>query len=269
VISEPRPRRSLGQCFLTDQNIAGKIVALAQIRPSDRVVEIGPGRGILTRLLAQRAGELVAIEIDQRLHAQLSEEFSHAPHVRLIHGDALEWSVASIPAPYKIVANLPYYVSTPILFHLLAARAGIASMVLMLQREVVDRMVAKPGSKAYGPLSLALAFAAETRKAFTVPATCFHPRPAVESAVVVVTPRVAPAIAVRSEATLFRAIRAAFAHRRKTLSNALKDGGFPAAAVISALAATGVDAKRRGETLSLDEFGRLADALGGHGGEEG
>ena len=257
----PRHRKSLGQCFLTDRRIAERIVALADLTPQDRVVEIGSGAGILTRILARQAGEVIAIEVDPRWHARLEPEFHAAPHVRLVRGDALDYPFEAIPSPYKVVANLPYYISTPVLFRLLEARARISRMVLMLQREVVDRMVAGPGSKAYGTLSLTVAYAAEVRKAFNVPSACFTPRPAVASAVVIVTPRPAPAIAVRDEPTLVNVIRAAFSHRRKILGNALKDGGFAPDAVQRALQGAAIAGTRRGETLTLAEFGRVADAL--------
>lgn len=261
-VSDPRPRRSLGQCFLTDQRVAQRIVALAQLDPAGRVVEIGPGRGILTRLLARRAGEVVAVEIDPRWHTRLTAEFADLPHVRLVLGDAMVYPFESLVAPLTVVANLPYYLSTPILFRLLALRVHVSRMVLMLQREVVERMVAGPGTKAYGTLSLAVAYAADARKSFIVSPAAFTPRPAVESAVVVITPKARPAILVQDEARLFRVIRAAFGHRRKVLPNALKDGGFPADAVAPALSEAAIDPKRRGETLTLQEFGRLADALG-------
>ncbi|MBI3607614.1 MAG: ribosomal RNA small subunit methyltransferase A [Nitrospirae bacterium] len=261
----PRHRRSLGQCFLTDRRYAERIVALAGLGPQDRVVEIGPGAGILTRILALRAGEVIAIEIDPRWHARLEAEFHESSRVRLIRGDALEYPFEAIPSPFTVVSNLPYYISTPVLFRLLQSRARIARMVLMLQREVVDRMVAGPGSKAYGTLSLTVAHAAEVRKAFNVPSACFTPRPAVDSAVVVVTPRPAPAIAVSDEPTLFTVIRAAFAHRRKVLGNALKDGGFAPDAVQRALQAAAIVGTRRGETLTLAEFGRVADGLAPEG----
>ncbi len=269
-MTDRRPRKSLGQCFLTNRRVAEKIVALAEVGPSDRVVEIGPGRGILTRLLADRAGELVAIEIDPRWHADLEAEFAPRSHVRVVFGDALTYPFEEIAPPFKIVANLPYYISTPILFRLLELRARISLMILMLQREVVDRLLAKPGTKSYGALSVAVAYRAEIRKGFSVAPGSFSPRPAVESAVVVIAPRPAPAIAVRSEETLFRVIRAAFAHRRKVLANALRDEGFEAnrveGALEAALEAAAIDPKRRGETLTLEEFGRLADALVGEGG---
>lgn len=260
-MTEPRPRRSLGQCFLTDPRIAQRIVGLAQLDPTARVMEIGPGRGILTRVLAAHAGEVTAVEIDPRWHARLTEEFAGRDHVHIVLGDALEYPFESLVAPFTLVANLPYYVSTPILFRVLALRASVTRMVLMLQREVVDRMVAGPGTKAYGTLSLAVAYAAHASKAFSVAPSAFTPRPDVESAVVVLTPRSVPAVVVRDEARFFCTIRAAFGHRRKILANALKDAGFRPDVVARGLAHAAIDPQRRGETLSLEEFGRLADAL--------
>lgn len=256
-----RPDKSLGQCFLTDPRIADRIVELAEISPDDRVAEIGPGRGILTRPLASRAGSLVAIELDRRWHAELAAAFDGNPKVQIVHGDALEFPFEDIPAPFKVVANLPYYIATPLLFRMLECRSRINLMVLMLQQEVVERMVAGPGSDAYGALSVAVAYASEARRAFRVSPGSFSPRPAVSSMVVTVKPRDSPPIAVRDEGMLFRVVRAAFGHRRKMLGNALRDAGFDPAKVTSGIQQTGIDGRRRGETLSLREFGLLADAL--------
>ncbi|MFZ5863607.1 MAG: 16S rRNA (adenine(1518)-N(6)/adenine(1519)-N(6))-dimethyltransferase RsmA [Nitrospirota bacterium] len=256
-----RPRKSLGQCFLTDPRIAEKIVSLGGVDPSDRVVEIGPGRGILTRVLAERAVEVLAIELDPRWSAALREEFAGNARVHVEQADALAYPFEDLAPGFKVIANLPYNISTPILFRLLGLRDRVTLMVLMLQREVVDRLLARPGSKAYGALSVAVAYAADVRKGFAVAAGSFSPRPAVESAVVVITPRGQPAIVVRDEPTLMRVIRAAFAHRRKVLANALTDEGFAKPAVIAALQESRIDPTRRGETLSLEEFGWLADAV--------
>ena len=236
-------------------------MALAQVTSQDHVVEIGPGRGILTRVLAARAGALTAIELDERWHAALQTEFAAAANVRLVHADALTYPFEDLESPMKVVANLPYYLSTPILFRLLGLRARVSVMVLMLQREVVDRLVARPGTKAYGALSVVVAYAAEVRKGFAVAPGSFTPRPAVDSAVVTITPRSVPPIAVRDEAVLIRLVRAAFAHRRKMLPNTLRDEGFDAARLAVALHQAGIEGTRRGETLDLVEFGRLADAL--------
>ncbi len=237
-------------------------MALADVRREDRVVEIGPGRGILTRLLAARAGALTAIELDARWHAALQSEFANAAHVHIEHGDALTYPFEDLPPPFKVVANLPYYLSTQILFRLLGLRTRITLMVLMLQREVVDRLVARPGTKAYGALSVVVAYAADVHKEFAVAPGSFTPRPSVNSAVVTIVPRLSPAVAVRDEALFMRLVRAAFAHRRKMLPNALKDEGFDTDKIATALKTTGLDATRRGETLSLQEFGWLADAVG-------
>jgi 16S rRNA (adenine1518-N6/adenine1519-N6)-dimethyltransferase len=256
-----RPRKSLGQCFLTDPRIAARIVALGDVGPSDRVVEIGPGRGILTRLLVERAAEVTAIELDPRWTAALREEFAGVARLRVEQADALTYPFEDLAPRFKVIANLPYNISTPILFRLLSLRDRITLMVLMLQREVVDRLLARPGTKAYGALSLAVAYAADVRKGFPVAAGSFSPRPAVESAVVVMTPRATPAVIVRDEPLLMRVIRSAFSHRRKVLANALADEGFAKPAVASAMERAKIDPARRGETLSLEEFGRVADAL--------
>jgi 16S rRNA (adenine1518-N6/adenine1519-N6)-dimethyltransferase len=256
-----RPRKSLGQCFLTDRRIAERIVGLGEVGPADRVVEIGPGRGILTRVLAGRAAEVTAIELDPRWSAALREEFAGNARVRIEQADALAYPFEELASGFKLIANLPYHISTPILFRLLSLRDRISLMVLMLQREVVDRLLARPGTKAYGALSVAVAYAANVRKGFPVAAGSFFPRPAVESSVVVITPRATPAITVRDEALLMRVIRGAFSHRRKVLANALTDEGFEKPGVAAALERAKIDPARRGETLSLEEFGRLADAV--------
>lgn len=261
MTSDLRPRKSLGQCFLTDPRIASRIVSLGDVGSSDRVVEIGPGRGILTRVLVERAAEVTAIELDPRLSAALREEFAATDRVRIERADALTYPFEDLAPGFKVIANLPYYISTPILFRLLGLRDRITVMVLMLQREVVDRLLARPGTKAYGALSLSVAYAAEVRKGFAVAAGSFSPRPAVESAVVVITPRAVPPITVRDEALLMRLIRGAFSHRRKVLANALTDEGFEKPAVAVALQRAEIDPARRGETLSLEDFGRLADAF--------
>jgi len=256
-----RPRKSLGQCFLTDRRIAERIVSLGDVGASDRVVEVGPGRGILTRVVVERAAEVTAIELDPRWSAALRGEFAGNARVRIEHADALAYPFEELAPGFKVIANLPYNISTPILFRLLSLRDRISLMVLMLQREVVDRLLARPGTKAYGALSVAVAYAAHVRKGFPVAAGSFFPRPAVESAAVVITPRATPAITVRDEPLMMRVIRAAFTHRRKVLGNALTDEGFDKRAVAAALLQSGIDPARRGETLSLAEFGRLADVV--------
>ncbi|OGW49032.1 MAG: hypothetical protein A2Z50_00570 [Nitrospirae bacterium RBG_19FT_COMBO_42_15] len=258
------PKKSLGQHFLTDTNIARNIVDAANISKDDTVVEIGPGNGILTRLLAERAKRVIAIEIDERLIDKLIEEFGSFNNIEIIAKDALKFSFNEIEGRFKVAANLPYYITTPIIFHLLESRDKIISMTLMMQREVAERVAANPGGKDYGVLSIAVQFYAEPAMNFIVPPSAFHPRPKVESAVVSFSILKNRRVEVLDEEFFFKVVRAAFNQRRKTLRNALKAANLPSItdnALDSVFAKIGIDPKRRGETLSIGEFARLADTL--------
>jgi len=255
------PRRSLGQHFLIDKNIVHKIVRLAELQPGETVLEIGPGRGILTEALLDSSGFVVAVELDAALCAHLRATLGRRSNFRLVEGDALTFDYAQVPSPFLVVANLPYYVSTPLLFRLLEDRRRIDRLVLMLQEEVVARLAAAPGGKDYGALSIAAQFYCEVRQAFRVPPTCFRPKPQVGSAVVVLTPLPKPRVSVADEAFFFRIVRAGFAHRRKALPNSLRDEGFEGAPTAAALEQAGIDPRRRAETLSIEEFAALTDAL--------
>ena len=254
-------RPPLGQNFLIDKNIVRKIVRSAQLQPGETVLEIGPGGGILTEALLDAAGLVIAIELDSALCARLRETLGARPNFRLIEGDAVTFDYAQVPGPFLVVANLPYYVSTPLLFRLLEQGRRVDRMVLMLQEEVATRLAAAPGSKAYGVLSVAAQFRCDVRLAFKVPASCFRPKPQVGSAVVALTPLAGPRVPVRDERFFFKVVRAGFAHRRKALPNSLRDEGFAAAPTAAALEKAGIDPRRRAETLSLAEFASLADAL--------
>ena len=255
------PRRSLGQHFLIDKNIVHKIVRLAELQPGETVLEIGPGRGILTEALLDSSGLVVAVELDAALCAHLRATLGRRSNFRLVEGDALTFEYAQVPSPFLVVANLPYYVSTPLLFRLLEDRRRIDRLVLMLQEEVVARLAAAPGGRDYGALSIAAQFYCEVRQAFRVPPTCFRPKPQVGSAVVVLTPLRKPRVSVADEAFFFRIVRAGFAHRRKALPNSLRDEGFEGAPTAAALEQAGIDPRRRAETLSIEEFAALADGL--------
>src|SRR5579884_423679 len=256
----PRPRKSWGQNFLIDHNIKQKILDIPGMQPEERVVEIGPGRGILTQGLLERGAEVFAIEIDPLLVETLRKEFS-STHLHLIQGDALHYRYDEIPSSYKVIANLPYYISTPLLFRLLEERQRISRMVLMLQKEVAERLVAPVGGKIYGVLSVLVQLYADVRIAFSVSKSCFRPRPDVDSSVTVITPLSHPRVPIRDPAFFARVVRGAFAHRRKRLANALTDAGFPRAQAEAALQKMSLDRSRRGETLSLAEFALLADTL--------
>jgi 16S rRNA (adenine1518-N6/adenine1519-N6)-dimethyltransferase len=257
-------RKALGQHFLHDKNIVRKIISLADIQPNETAVEIGPGRGILTRALSETGSKTFAIELDHRLYENLKKEFADISNVRIIQADALTYPFDGLPIPFVVVANLPYSISTPLLFRLLELRSCVNRMVLMLQLEVARRITASPGTKDYSPLSIGAQFYAEPRLEFIVPRGCFQPKPRVDSAVLSLRIRPSPKVIVKEEAFFFRVVRAGFAHRRKSLRNALKDAGFPNDAVGKALDAASItseEPQRRAETLSIEAFARLADKL--------
>jgi 16S rRNA (adenine1518-N6/adenine1519-N6)-dimethyltransferase len=253
-------KKLLGQHFLIDQNIARKIVQVAEIRPEETVLEIGSGRGVLTRLLIPRVKRLIAIELDRNLYHGLEKEFDGASGLSLVHADALEYPYESIEGPFKVVSNLPYSITTPLLFRLLELGAKISGMTLMIQKEVADRIIAKPGSKTYGPLSVAVQLYADPKIRFTVGPTCFLPRPRVASAVIQLHRPARLRVPV-DETFFLKTVKAAFGHRRKTLQNSLRDAGLESDTIRQALDSSGIVSTRRAETLSLEEFGRLSNIL--------
>jgi 16S rRNA (adenine1518-N6/adenine1519-N6)-dimethyltransferase len=247
-------KKSLGQNFLFDPAILGRIIEAASIGPDDTIVEIGPGPGRLTTLLSKVAKKVVAIELDSDLYIKLQDELAGRENVELVLGDALKYRYDDLGS-FKVVANIPYYITTPIIFSLLAARDNLVSMTLTIQKEVAQRIVANPGTKDYGVLSLAVQYHADPEIKFIIPAGAFRPVPKVDSAVIHMHIRKTPKVIVADEALLFKIIRAGFSQRRKTLSNALK----PLMPDIKdVLIDTGIDPGRRGETLSMDEFAILA-----------
>ncbi len=259
--SPPRPRKRLGQHFLIDQNIVRKIIEVAALQPDEPVFEVGPGRGILTRALCGRVRLVIAIEIDRDLHAYLTSALADCGALDLRPGDALSFPYQTLPDRTVVVANLPYNISTPLLFKFFEFRARISRIILMLQAEVAERLVAKPGTRDYGVLSVLTQFWTVPALGFRVSPSCFRPRPAVGSTVVALVVRESPAVPVSDEATFVRCVRAAFAHRRKTLLNSLRDEGFPVQRVAGALERVGIATSRRAETVSLEEFAALADKL--------
>jgi 16S rRNA (adenine1518-N6/adenine1519-N6)-dimethyltransferase len=258
----PPANKRLGQNFLIDPNIVRKIVALAELGPGDQVLEIGPGRGILTKALCQAAGHVTAVEVDPRLHAYLETRQAELPNAELVCGDALAYPFGSLPMGTVVVANLPYYISTPLLFRLLDQRGRFPRMVLMLQAEVADRLVAKPGGSDYGVLSVMAQYAADVTKAFRVSAQCFRPRPEVASAVVLLRAKGQTRLSQKEEVAFRALVKAAFAHRRKTLVNSLRDEGYELNRVTEALQRLDITTTRRAETLSVEDLLRLAAALG-------
>lgn len=258
VPDSPTPIKRLGQNFLVDPNIVRKIVALAEVTPSDHVLEIGPGRGILTDALCKTAGHVTAIEVDPRLHAYLAEGQAKFPNRTLVLHDALVYPLDMLPVGTIVVANLPYYISTPLLFRLLGHRDRFPRMVLMLQEEVADRLVAKPGSADYGVLSVMAQSAATITKAFTVSAQCFRPRPEVGSAVVLLRIKERREVSPQEEPKFAALVKAAFAHRRKTLVNSLKDEGYDQQSVAEALKSLGLPPAARAEILTVAQFVALS-----------
>ncbi|MBI5781814.1 MAG: 16S rRNA (adenine(1518)-N(6)/adenine(1519)-N(6))-dimethyltransferase RsmA [Rhodocyclales bacterium] len=249
-------RKRFGQNFLRDPNIIRRIVAAIDPKPGEHLVEIGPGLGALTEPLIEAAGYLTAIELDRDLAARLRERFPHE-RLRLIEGDALRFDFATLPAPLRVVGNLPYNVSTPLLFHLAAYAERLTDMTFMLQKEVVDRMAAQPGSADYGRLSVMLQLRFAVRKCFDVPPGAFVPAPKVTSSIVRITPLPAGAHALADAELFTRLVTAAFNQRRKTLRNALK-ALLPEQ---NLFLQAEIDPNARAETLAVEDFVRLANAL--------
>ncbi len=256
-----RPRKRFGQHFLTQPNIAQRIVAQARLSGREAVLEIGPGRGALTRLLATAASQLTAIEIDRDLSQRLREEFATQPAVRVIEGDVLDLDLRALfgsAAPVTVVANLPYNISTPVLMKLLQTPYLFRRLVLTLQLEVAARLCASPATKAYGALSVVVQLVAEPRIAFTVPPAAFFPRPKVESAVVVLDPFRPPQVDEAERRSVRHVVRTSFSRRRKQLSNVIASLTRHPHDLLREL---GIDPRRRPETLTPQDFLRLAQAL--------
>lgn len=264
-------KKSLGQNFLIDANILTRIAEAAGIEPEDGVIEVGPGVGALTEHLAKQAGQVEAFEIDQRLLPILEETMAPYPHVRVHHRDILQVDLGAFIHEHmsecrsvSVVGNLPYYVTTPILMAVLEQRLPIKNIVIMLQKEVAERMAAVPGTKAYGSLSIAVQYFAETERVLTVPKTVFIPQPRVDSLILRLRKRSAPPVHVVNEEFFFRLVRASFVQRRKTLWNNLLHqlaGPEGKDRLLHAFEQTGIDSGRRGETLSMKEFALLANEL--------
>ena len=262
-----RTKKSYGQNFLRDRQVVAQIITAAAISAEDRVIEIGPGLGALTDDLLARAQEVNIIEIDKELIAFWSQRPD--PRLHLHAGDALNlnWRALFPAPPYILAANLPYNISTPILFKMIEERDLFKRLVLMFQKEVGERLCAPPGGKDYGVLSVFCQLWFDVRKVVVVPPGAFHPAPKVHSIVVQLDPLPAPRVALDDYATFRRVVKGAFGQRRKTLRNALGGAGFASARIDAVLATTAIDGKRRGETLSLSEFALLSNAFGDESGE--
>lgn len=271
-------KKSLGQNFLIDPNILRNIVSHAGLTEESGAIEVGPGIGALTEHLARAAKKVVSFEIDQRLLPVLEDTLSPYNNVKIVHSDILKADVDQVIKEempgiedIMVVANLPYYVTTPILMKLLNDRLPIRGFVVMMQKEVADRITAKPGTKEYGSLSIAIQYYVSAEVAMVVPKTVFMPQPNVDSAVIRLIKHNEPPVQVINEDFLFEVTRTSFAQRRKTILNNLQSGLASGKEkkdlILEALEKAGVDPKRRGETLSIQEFGKLADALYPHFGK--
>ncbi|GBR76081.1 16S rRNA (adenine1518-N6/adenine1519-N6)-dimethyltransferase [Candidatus Termititenax persephonae] len=244
-----------------DRGVLQEIITAAEIAPADTVLEIGAGTGVLTEALARRAGRVITVEIDR----DLAQNLPGYPNVQLVEGDFLKEAeniFAGLKTKIKVIANIPYYITTPLIEKLLDYRAQITAITLMVQKEVADRICAAPGGRDYGSLSVFLQYYAKVRLVCLVPSAAFRPRPQVDSAVVRLDIRSEPQYRPLSEKRFFNIVRGAFWGRRKTLRNTLKQSPYThyTDALLARLAAaTGIDLNRRGETLSIEEFGRLSD----------
>lgn len=263
--------KSLGQNFLIDRNILDKIIEGARITDSDFVLEVGPGVGTLTRALAEKAGYVVAVEIDKRLLPVLEETLEGVGNVKVIHGDILKLDIGRFAAdefsgaPFKVVANLPYYITTPIIMRFLEGDLPFTTIVVMVQKEVAERMSAAPGTKDYGALTVAVQFYTRPRIVARVPASVFMPPPKVDSVVIALDRRDEPVALVKDRAGFFRMISALFSQRRKTLLNTLAASGLTDLSkedLAQKLSLAGIDPGRRAETLSLEKLAKLYNTIG-------
>lgn len=265
-------KKSFGQNFLTDTNILQKIVDTAEINKNVNVIEIGPGIGALTEFLAENASEVMAFEIDERLVPILEDTLRDHDNVKVINEDVLKADLQTRvkefenpDLPIKVVANLPYYITTPILMHLIESKIPFSEFVVMMQKEVADRISAEPNTKAYGSLSIAVQYYMTAKVAFVVPRTVFVPAPNVDSAILKMTRRKQPLVEVKDEDFFFRVSKASFLHRRKTLWNNLTSHFGKSEEVKNkldqALENAAIKPSIRGEALSISDFARLSDAL--------
>ena len=263
-------QKKFGQNFLIDGHVLDKIIAGAGVTKDDMVLEIGPGIGTMTQYLAEAAGKVVAVEIDRNLLPILQETLADYDNVKVIHADVLSLDLDKLVQeenggrPIKVVANLPYYITTPIIMALFEQHVPLANVTVMVQKEVAARMKSGPGSKDYGALSLAVQYYAEPYIVANVPCNCFMPRPNVDSAVIRLTRYEEPPVQVKDEKMLFKIIRASFNQRRKTLQNGLNNSSelnFTKDQIAAAIAEAGFSPSVRGEALTLEQFAKLTDIL--------
>ncbi|HRT70711.1 MAG TPA: 16S rRNA (adenine(1518)-N(6)/adenine(1519)-N(6))-dimethyltransferase RsmA, partial [Syntrophales bacterium] len=246
-------------------NVIEKVVRTAGVKPGDTVVEIGAGLGVMTAMVARKAGKVIALEVDRKVAAVLKEELRDVENVEAVEADVLLFDFPSLSPRLKVIGNIPYNISTPILFRLLEFRNRIDSITVMLQKEVGDRIAASPGSKAYGILSVVLSMYFEVSREFTVSADCFYPRPKVDSVVLRMVVRENPVFPLASDDFFRRLVKTALGQRRKTLMNTLRRSPLfrPSSEgdILRILQDLGIEGRRRGETLTVEEFGRLSNAL--------
>ena len=263
-------QKRFGQNFLIDTHVLERIIEASEITKDDFVLEIGPGIGTMTQYLAEAAREVTAVEIDDTLIPILKDTLKEWDNVTVLHGDILKTDIRKIAdeknqgRPIKVVANLPYYITTPIIMGLFESHVPVDSITVMVQKEVADRMQTGPGSKDYGALSLAVQYYAEPKIVANVPPNCFMPRPKVGSAVIRLTRHQNPPVTTLDEKLMFRLIRASFNQRRKTLSNSLKNSQelpYSKEEVEAAITECGLPLNIRGEALTLEQFARLSDTL--------
>jgi len=258
-----RVKKKLGQNFLQEEKVLYEILSQAKVTPEDVILEIGAGLGILTEPLADAAGLVIALELDPSLYTYLTERFNNRENLRILHQDILKYDMRDLPEEgVKVIANLPYYISTPILMHLLQSIRRFPLILIMVQKEVAERIAAEPGTKKYGSLSIAVQYYTEAAVVCRVPKTAFYPVPEVDSAILRLTLREAPPVKVSDPERFFRLVQAAFAQRRKTVRNSLLGAGsFSPEQLDAAFAASGILPRRRAETLSIEEFAKLSRYL--------
>ncbi len=275
-MAQPRPKKALGQNFLTDRNVLVRIAEAVGIGPGDHILEVGPGRGALTALLAERAAQVVAVELDRELVPLLRREFAGRENVEVVEADILDVDLPRLlgergGSVWKVAANLPYNISSQVLFRFLECRRLFSLLVLMLQKEVGERLLASPSCKEYGALTVLFRLHFQIRREFTVKPGSFYPVPKVDSVVLSFSPLPAPRDDVGDEGVFRRVVKAAFSHRRKTLWNCLRGAALTEddSILAAALEHCGIDPGRRGETLSLEEFAALSRVLHASGGGGG
>ena len=263
-------QKRFGQNFLIDPHVIEKIITSADINSDDCVVEIGPGIGTLTQYLGKYAGKVIAVEIDKKLIPVLQDTLKEWDNIEIINDDIMDIDLKKLAEeknggrPFKVVANLPYYITTPVIMRLLEEDIPVESITVMIQKEVAERMKAGPGSKDYGALSLAVSYYAEAETAANVPRNCFIPRPNVDSTVIHLQKYKTPPVSVKDPGLMFRLIRASFNQRRKTLANGIKNAeylSFTREEAENALLACGLNLQVRGEQLGLSDFAKLSDVL--------